>query len=369
MTADVAPAAPVAQARSAQGGRAIGWLLVALGVLSALAAATAIVAQATSGAQPWTDELSDNFIFAKSIAFTLGLGVAVGAFRGRVGAKAAIAPRRFSVGTAVGHWTIVLGFLLALPTGAWQYLGGILDVTAPLPLYWFYRVHYIGATLILFSVASFVTYWWLSGDRSLVVPRAEWRGHLRGLVDELPRAIGARLVKLLKVDMKSQPPDPGDFDFYEKVVSFPLWTFAVGLITITGLIKASRYVFPVPGPALYWASTLHVAAMVLIGIALLDHLRYNLGHWPDVVAMVTTRMGGGRRGLRVLFAAIGVLWALASLLVAYLFITNAFVAKTAAKEGLPAQLALLVGGAVIAIFAIALARLCAGMIRRDLGAQ
>lgn len=359
MTADVAPAAPVAQ-----GGGATRWLLVALGVASALAAAMAIVAQATSGAQPWSDELSDNFIFAKSLAFTLGLGVTVGALRGRAHHTATTAPRRFSVGTAIGHWTIVLGVLLALPTGAWQYLGGILDVSAPLPLYWFYRVHYIGATLILFSVASFATYWWLSGDRSLVVPKGEWRGHLRGLVDELPRAIGSRLIRIFKVDMKTRPPDPGDFDFYEKVVSFPVWTSAVGLITVTGLIKASRYVVPVPGGVLYWASTLHVAAMVIIGIALLDHLRYNFGHWPDVVAMVTTRMGGGHPGLRVFFGAFGLVWALASLLVAFLFITNSFVAKTAAKEGLPAQLALLVGGALIGTFAALLARQSLGMLRQ-----
>jgi len=42
-------------------------------------------------------------------------------------------------------------------------------------------------------------------------------------------------------------------------------------------------------------------------------------------------------------------------MIAYLFITNAFVAKTAIKEGLPAQAALLLGGALIAVFAVALA--------------
>jgi hypothetical protein len=106
--------------------------------------------------------------------------------------------------------------------------------------------------------------------------------------------------------------------------------------------------------------------MVIIGIALLDHLRYNFSHWPDVVAMVTTRMGGGHHGLRVFFGAFGLLWALASLLVAYLFVTNAFIAKTAAKEGLLAQLALLFGGALIAVFAVLLARQCVGMLRRGL---
>lgn len=49
------------------------------------------------------------------------------------------------------------------------------------------------------------------------------------------------------------------------------------------------------------------------------------------------------------------LWAVVNVVIAYLFITNAFVAKTAIKEGPPAQAALLLGGALIAGFAVALA--------------
>jgi hypothetical protein len=50
------------------------------------------------------------------------------------------------------------------------------------------------------------------------------------------------------------------------------------------------------------------------------------------------------------------LWAAVNVVLAYFFVTNAFVAKTAIKEGLPAQAALLLGGALIAVFAVALAR-------------
>ena len=42
--------------------------------------------------------------------------------------------------------------------------------------------------------------------------------------------------------------------------------------------------------------------------------------------------------------------------------TSAFVAKTAAKEGILAQLSLLVGGVLIAAFAILLARECLRML-------
>jgi len=55
-------------------------------------------------------------------------------------------------------------------------------------------------------------------------------------------------------------------------------------------------------------------------------------------------------------AVLAIVWAAANVVVAYLFVTNAFVAKTAAKEGLPAQAALLLGGLLIAVFAVMVAR-------------
>ena len=60
--------------------------------------------------------------------------------------------------------------------------------------------------------------------------------------------------------------------------------------------------------------------------------------------------------MKPLVAIVELLWAAVNLVIAYLFVTNAFVAKTAIKEGLPAQAALLLGGALIAVFAVTLAR-------------
>lgn len=58
--------------------------------------------------------------------------------------------------------------------------------------------------------------------------------------------------------------------------------------------------------------------------------------------------------MKQLVALLGLLWAAANLALAYLFVTNAYVAKTAQKEGSLAQLALLGGGAIIALFALLL---------------
>jgi hypothetical protein len=65
--------------------------------------------------------------------------------------------------------------------------------------------------------------------------------------------------------------------------------------------------------------------------------------------------------MRPVVAVLGLVWSLANLVIAYFFLTSAFVAKTAAKEGILAQLSLLLGGVLIAAFAILLARECVRM--------
>jgi cytochrome b subunit of formate dehydrogenase len=269
-------------------GTAVRGLIILAALALAAAGAIAILSQAASGAQPWDPELSDNFVFFKAIPFVLALGVAFGLARSRgsSGERRDGMVRRFSGGTIVGHWLITVGFVLALPTGLWQYLGGLIDVHLPIPLYLIYRIHYIGAAIILFAVAYFVTYWWATGERSLVVPRGEWRRHLTGFAQELPARVRRMVAARLRLDL-SQHPEPGRFTFYETAFSFPTWTFALALITITGFLKAMRYVYPIPGPMLYIASTLHVAAMGLLILKVLDHLRYTLPRWPLMTAMVT----------------------------------------------------------------------------------
>jgi hypothetical protein len=237
-----------------------------------------------------------------------------------------------------------LGLALAIPTGIWQYVGGILsqdqpvpggqlllDLGARIPLYLYYRLHYIGATLLLFSVAAFATAWWTSGRRRIWLPRG-WRAS--ALTSALPRALRTAIMRRLGFPVAAPAPGSVELVYYESLASFPAWAFAIGLITITGLVKALRYVWPVPGPILFVASTLHVAAMVAILVLLLDQLRFSLAEWW--------------RGLRPLYAALVILWALANLVIGYVFVISAFAARTATKEGLPAQAALLLGGLAVA---------------------
>src|SRR6266508_3238283 len=108
--------------------RIITWLLVVAGLVVTAIGVMTVVGQAGSGVQPWSNELSDNFVFIKALPFVLALGFAVGLLMARTsGAKVRSdgAVRRWSPGTVFGHAVLTLGFVLALPTGMWQYLGGI----------------------------------------------------------------------------------------------------------------------------------------------------------------------------------------------------------------------------------------------------
>lgn len=269
-----------------------------LGILIALAATAVtgvlvlnIIGQ--SGiAQPWDSELNDDFIFVRALPAILGLGVAYGLIGGWISSRSTArradgAVRRFSGTTVLLHALITIGFLLALPTGLWQYMGGILDVEGPLPVFMYYRIHYVGAAIILASVAAFITYWWMTGDRSLVVPRRDWARYLRGFALELPPMLRARLASLLRIDLKQPAGSSGAFTFYEKTFMFPGWSVAIALITVTGLVKLLRYALPIPGTLVFVVSTLHVTAMVMLILLTLDHLRYYLARWPLMVAIFT----------------------------------------------------------------------------------
>jgi thiosulfate reductase cytochrome b subunit len=250
------------------------WIVLGIAVLLLVVGIGLNLAQAGSSAQPWGQSLFDNFLLARMIPFVLGLGVAVGLARA-IGWQPR-ANERFASSTVLLHWLATLAVLVGLATGAWQYLKGLLDVPSPVSMPLVYRLHYLAAMLLLFTMAVLVTDWLLRREGALKVQSGQWIRNLRGLAHELPRPLGALLGYLVGLDMRRAPPPIEQFTPYEKIISFPTWVIALGLIVITGLLKAMRYIYPIPGDVLYWASAIHVGAMVLLGIKVLDHLRYVL---------------------------------------------------------------------------------------------
>jgi cytochrome b subunit of formate dehydrogenase len=246
-----------------------------------------------SGNQPWGQLLGDNFLFARSLPFTIGFGIVFGFWRAtgwRWGTDVrAGAVRRFAPGTVILHALAAVSLIVLIATGGWQYLKGLLDAESPIYMATVYRIHYLAASLLIFVTVAFVTDWLLRGERSLTLGKGQGVRGLRGLAHELPKPLGSTLAYLLGLDMRRAAPPTEEFTYYERAVSFPAWEVFIGLIIVTGVIKAMRYVYPIPGEVLYWVSAVHVGAGVLLALKLLDHLRYVLvpSRWPLMASMAT----------------------------------------------------------------------------------
>ncbi len=269
--------------------------LVALGVILLIVGLGVSYAEWASGSQPWSQLLGDNFFFARSLPFTIGLGVVVGYWKAS-GQTAATerrasdrAIRRFAPSTVLLHWLAGVALVMLIATGGWQYLKGLLDAETPVYMGSVYRLHYLAASALIFATGAFVTDWWLRSERSLTIRKGQAIRSLRGLAHELPKPLRTTLAYILGLDMRRPAPPTEQFTYYERTVSFPTWELAIGLIILTGVIKAMRYIYPIPGDFLYWVSAVHVGSGVLLGMKLLDHLRYVLApsRWPLMVSMAT----------------------------------------------------------------------------------
>lgn len=268
-------------------------LLLVIGIVLLAVGFGVNLAQWNSGSQPWGQLLGDNFWFARTLPFSLALGVILGYWRaanwrgGTVRRPGAV--RRFAPSTVLLHAVSGLALIALLATGGWQYLKGLLDAETPIYMGTVYRVHYIAATVLIIVCVTFVCDWLLRGENALGLPSGERIRAWRGLSHELPGATGRFLGYFLGFNMRRPAPATDQFTFYERAVSFPIWSLALGLIILTGVLKAMRYIYPIPGDVLYWASAIHVGAGVLLGLKLLDHVRYVLApsRWPLMAAMWT----------------------------------------------------------------------------------
>jgi len=179
--------------------------------------------------------------------------------------------------------------VLLIATGGWQYIKGLIAAETPIYMGTVYRIHYFAATLLIFATVAFLTDWWLRGERGLTPGKGQSIRSLRGLAHELPKPFGTILAYGLGLDLRRPAPPTEQFTYYERLISFPLWELSIGLVMLTGIIKAVRYIYPIPGDVLYWVSAVHVGAGVLLAMKLVDHLRYVLApsRWALMATMAT----------------------------------------------------------------------------------
>src|SRR5713101_2709249 len=113
-------------------------ILVGLGVVLLVVGLGVSYAEWASGSQPWGQLLGDNFLFARALPFTIGLGIALGYWRAsgwRVGIQRRVsdkAIRRFAPGTVWLHALSGAALTALMATGGWQYLKGLLGAQTPI---------------------------------------------------------------------------------------------------------------------------------------------------------------------------------------------------------------------------------------------
>lgn len=268
-------------------------LLLVVGAALFVVGLGASIVEWSSGAQPWGQLLGDNFWFARTLPFTIGLGIVVGYWKAYASSGLTArrnsdgAFRRFAPSTVWLHALSGVAVVTLIATGGWQYLKGLLDAETPIYMGTVYRVHYIAASVLILCTAAFLTDWFMRGERGLTPLKGQWIRAFRGLAHELPPPLGTTLGYLLGLNLRRAAPPREQFTWYERMISFPWWELSIGLVMLTGVIKAIRYIYPIPGDVLYWVSAIHVGAGVFLAMKFLDHLRYVLApsRWPVMASM------------------------------------------------------------------------------------
>jgi cytochrome b subunit of formate dehydrogenase len=249
-----------------------------------------------------------NVLFARAVPFVLAAAIAFAVWqrlRGRsrdvvVGNEV----RRHDTTTVVSHWVNGFGMIVCLITAAWF----VRWFERPFEVETLYLLHFIGAALVLAVVAHHSTYQIVLGGRGLQ-PRgaedvrmaaAETLGYA-GVFSKKRSVLGIGLPvsirrPLQRLVVRRLGIAPGEEDKYlasERILSYAPWVILIGTVVITGLIKAARYVVPVPEAALRVSTFLHdgaiiwVVALLFVHVAALVLVPLNL---PLLKSMVTTRI-------------------------------------------------------------------------------
>ncbi len=274
-------------------------------------AVSSVFAQGTpQGFPPQTDLFNDALLLARALPFVAALGIGFGIWQGRTTMRRPKSSpdspvvTRHDFGTVVAHWANGIGFIIGMATGAiilrWlQRPGEIRGI---------FMIHYIGSSLVVFAVASHLTQNAVTGGMGLI-PRSfrDVREALGELVEyggifgpggavfglPIPKAIRQPIAEIFASFGIAPPKRLGKFLPAEKVFSYTPWAIIIAVMTVTGLVKAFRYLYPIPPSFVAQMSALHDLFTIVAVVMLAIHLAAVLlvpRNWPLLVSMFTTRI-------------------------------------------------------------------------------
>lgn len=287
----------------ASGAAVLGALIVALG--------TAFAQGGTGGGQPPQSGLfEDAVLLARVLPFVAAVGIGFGIWQGRVSLRQPKSEPnspfviRHDFGTVVSHWVNAIGFITGIATGAvvlrWLH--------HPEEMRTIFAIHYIGASLIVFGVASHLAQNAVTGGMGLL-PRSfkdvrEGLGELgeyAGVFGPSGAAFRIRLPKIIRETFSetflafgmAPPKRLGKYLPAEKSFSYVPWAIIVAVMVVTGLIKSFRYLYPIPPTFIAQVSYLHdLFAAISIVMLVIHLLAVSVAprNWPLLVSMFTERV-------------------------------------------------------------------------------
>ncbi len=262
------------------------------------------------GFPPQTSLYEDAVLLARLLPLIAVLGIGFGVWQAKITMRqpksSPNSPTviRHDFGTVIAHWTNGIGFIIGMITG----MIVLRRLPRPDEMRIIFAIHYVGSALAVFGVVSHLTQNAVTGGMGLI-PRSlkDVRDGISDLFEQAgifgpsgavfgihwPQVIRETLAETVSAFGFRQSKKIGKFLPAEKVFSYTPWAIIVTVIVVTGVIKAFRYLYPIPPDFIAQVSTLHdifaYAAIVMLGIHLVAVLLVPR-HWPLVISMLNTRI-------------------------------------------------------------------------------
>ncbi len=263
-----------------------------------------------SGFPPETDLYNDAVLLARVLPLVLAAGIGFGIWQAR---RSLREPKsspnsptviRHDFGTVISHWTNAIGFITGMATG----LIILRWLPRPDAMRGVFALHYIGASLAVFGIATHLTQNAVTGGAGLL-PRS-FQDLRNGLAEigeyvgfygpdgavfglKLPKFIRDTFSETLAIFGLRPARKIGKFLPIEKVFSYSPWAIIIGVIVVTGLIKSFRYLYPISPTFIAPVSFVHDVFAYLAVAMLVIHLAAVLlvpRNWPLLKSMFTTRV-------------------------------------------------------------------------------
>ncbi|HIH36816.1 MAG TPA: hypothetical protein HA232_02780 [Methanocellales archaeon] len=254
-------------------------------------------------------------LFAQALPVVIVLGFILGLLRGRSARKKPMVPviangkvKRHPVSILFEHWTHTVGCIMCIITAIFLLLGtrfGLLEAFSPFLMA--YKLHFIGAGILVFASLFYIVNHALSGDREILPTMSDFKDSIaetmaimgvigdgaffgiRGLY--LPEKIKRPLANLLAKIGVTEPPHAGKWLPIERV-EIPAWAVLVGAIILTGIVKTLRYTRELSPTLVHIATKLHLIVAILILLLLIVHILTAAvipPSWPLFRSMLTTK--------------------------------------------------------------------------------